>query len=64
MKPTVDDFAVLISDGQFSLVSNLEVSYGGPETRMSIIRLPVLVTPKDAGFRSDILGTIELLLLC
>ena len=47
-----------------SLVANLEVSYGSPDNRMSIIRLPPLGTPKDAGFRPDILGPIELLLLC
>jgi hypothetical protein len=64
MEPTVDDFPILVSDIRFSVVSNLEVNYGGPESRMSIIRLLPVGTPKDAGFRSDILGSIELVLLC
>jgi hypothetical protein len=64
MKPTVDDFAILVSDGHFCYVSNLEVSNGGRETRMSVIRLLPRGTSIDAGFRPDILGSIELLLQC
>jgi hypothetical protein len=64
VEPTIDDFAIHVSDGHFSHVFNLEVSYGGQESRMYIIRLLPLGTPKVVGFRPNILGSIELLLYC